>query len=168
MFQQTLMPWLIEAFADIPLLSTLFAGPPYGIGMFTAALILSIMTIPFISAITRDVFETVPPVLKEAAFGLGATKWETIREVVLPYARGGIIGAVMLGFGRALGETMAVTMVIGNAPQFKASLFALPKLAEPLRKVGLGRIQELRERIEAIPTAEQRAGTNSGARPRGK
>jgi phosphate transport system permease protein len=124
LLQQTLMPWLIEAFADIPLLSTLFAGPPYGIGMFTAALILSIMTIPFISAITRDVFETVPPVLKEAAFGLGATKWEVLWNVVLPYARGGVVGGIMLALGRALGETMAVTFVIGNAHRVPSSLFA--------------------------------------------
>jgi phosphate transport system permease protein len=122
--QQTLMPGLIATFQDIPVLSGLFAGPPYGIGIFTAALILSIMTIPFISAITRDVFETVPPVLKEAAYGLGCTTWEVLRSVVLPYARGGVVGGVMLALGRALGETMAVTFVIGNAHRIPTSLFA--------------------------------------------
>jgi phosphate transport system permease protein len=122
--QQSVMPGIIAAFSGIPILSSLFAGPPYGIGMFTAALILSIMTIPFISAITRDVFETVPPVLKEAAYGLGSTKWEVLWNVVLPYARTGVVGGVMLALGRALGETMAVTFVIGNAHRISVSLFA--------------------------------------------
>jgi phosphate transport system permease protein len=115
---------LIAIFADVPVLSSLFAGPPYGIGMFTAALILSIMTIPFISAITRDVFEAVPPVLKEAAYALGSTNWEVLWNVVLPYARSGVAGGVMLALGRALGETMAVTFVIGNAHRISTSLFA--------------------------------------------
>ena len=97
------------------MLSSLFAGPPYGIGMLTAGLILAIMVLPFITSISRDVFEAVPPVLKEAAYGLGCTTWEVVRYVVLPYTRVGVIGGVMLGLGRALGETMAVTFVIGNA-----------------------------------------------------
>lgn len=122
--QQTLQPWAIEAFDGIPVLENLFAGPPYGIGIFTAGLILAIMTLPFISAITRDVFETVPHVLKEAAYGLGATKWEVLWNVVLPYARGGVVGGIMLALGRALGETMAVTFVIGNANRITSSLFA--------------------------------------------
>jgi phosphate transport system permease protein len=122
--QQSVMPGLIATFANVPVLSNLFAGPPYGIGVFTAALILSIMTIPFISAITRDVFETVPPVLKEAAYGLGATTWEVQRNVVLPYARSGVVGGIMLALGRALGETMAVTFVIGNSHRVPTSLFA--------------------------------------------
>jgi phosphate transport system permease protein len=122
--QQTLMPALISAFENVPLLSGLFAGPPYGIGIFTAGLILAIMTLPFVAAITRDVFETVPPVLKEAAYGLGATVWEVQWKVVLPYARAGVIGGVMLALGRALGETMAVTFVIGNAHRISTSLFA--------------------------------------------
>jgi phosphate transport system permease protein len=122
--QQDVMPGIIEAFSGVPILSSLFAGPPYGIGMFTASLILSIMTIPFISAITRDVFEAVPTVLKEAAYGLGATTWEVLWNVVLPYARGGVVGGVMLALGRALGETMAVTFVIGNAHRISTSLFA--------------------------------------------
>jgi phosphate transport system permease protein len=96
-------------------LNQLFAGPPYGIGMLTAGLILAIMVLPFITSITREVFDTVPPVLKEAAYGIGCTRWEVIRRVVIPFTRVGIIGGVMLGLGRALGETMAVTFVIGNA-----------------------------------------------------
>ena len=108
----------------MPVLSTLFAGPPYGIGMLTAGLILAIMVLPFITSISRDVFEAVPPVLKEAAYGLGCTTWEVVRNVVLPYTRVGVIGGVMLGLGRALGETMAVTFVIGNAHRISASLLA--------------------------------------------
>jgi len=122
--QQSVMPWLIGTFAGVPVLSSLFAGPPYGIGILTAGLILAIMTLPFISAITRDVFEAVPPVLKEAAYGLGATTWEVLWNVVLPYARAGVVGGVMLALGRALGETMAVTFVIGNAHRIATSLLA--------------------------------------------
>jgi phosphate transport system permease protein len=120
--QQTLQPVLIDAFGSIPILSTLFAGPPYGIGMLTAGLILAIMVLPFITSISRDVFDAVPPVLKEAAYGVGCTTWEVFRSVVLPFARVGVIGGVMLGLGRALGETMAVTFVIGNAHKVSASL----------------------------------------------
>ena len=122
--QATFMPSVISTFEGVPLLSSLFAGPPYGIGIFTAGLILAIMVLPFVAAITRDVFETVPPVLKEAAYGLGATVWEVQWNVVLPYARAGVVGGVMLALGRALGETMAVTFVIGNAHRISASLFA--------------------------------------------
>jgi phosphate transport system permease protein len=122
--QQSVMPGLIAIFAPIPGLSSLFAGPPFGIGIFTAGLILGIMTLPFISAITRDVFETVPPVLKEAAYGLGATTWEVQKNVVLPYARSGVVGGIMLALGRALGETMAITFVIGNAHRIATSLLA--------------------------------------------
>ena len=122
--QQTLMPGLIATFENVPVLSGLFAGPPYGIGIFTAGLILGIMTLPFVVAITRDVFETIPPVLKEAAYGLGATIWEVQWNVVLPYARAGVMGGVMLALGRALGETMAVTFVIGNAHRIATSLLA--------------------------------------------
>jgi phosphate transport system permease protein len=123
-FQQTLQPWMIAAFAHLPFLQNLFAGPPYGIGIFTASLILSIMILPFISAVTRDVFETVPPMLKEAAYGLGCTTWEVMWRVVLPFARAGVVGGAMLALGRALGETMAVTFVIGNAHHIQGSLFA--------------------------------------------
>jgi phosphate transport system permease protein len=122
--QKTLQPFLIGVFGSIPLLSSLFAGPPYGIGVLTASLILAIMVLPFITSISRDVFDAVPPVLKEAAYGLGCTKWEVWRNVVLPYTRVGVIGGVMLGLGRALGETMAVTFVIGNAHRISASILA--------------------------------------------
>jgi phosphate transport system permease protein len=122
--QQTLQPLLIRTFEDVPIVSGLFAGPPYGIGVLTAAIILSIMVLPFITSVTRDVFETVPPMLKESAYGLGCTTWEVVRHVVIPYTRTGIVGAVMLGLGRALGETMAVTFVIGNAHKIAASLLA--------------------------------------------
>jgi len=115
---------LIGLFGNIPVLSSLFAGPPYGIGVLTSALILAIMVLPFITSISRDVFEAVPPVLKEAAYGIGCTTWEVFRKVVLPYTRVGVIGGVMLGLGRALGETMAVTFVIGNAHKVSASLLA--------------------------------------------
>jgi len=122
--QQTLQPFLINTFGQLPILSSLFAGPPYGIGVLTASLILAIMVIPFVTSISRDVFEAVPPVLKEAAYGIGCTTWEVVRNVVIPYTRVGVIGGVMLGLGRALGETMAVTFVIGNAHRVSASLLA--------------------------------------------
>ena len=122
--QRTLQPALIDFFGQVPLLNSLFAGPPYGIGMLTAGLILAIMVLPFITSISRDVFEAVPPVLKEAAYGLGCTTWEVVRNVVVPYARVGVIGGVMLGLGRALGETMAVTFVIGNAHRVSSSILA--------------------------------------------
>ena len=122
--QQTLQPFLIDVFGYIPGLSLLFAGPPYGIGILTAGLILAIMVLPFITSISREVFEAVPPVLKEAAYGLGSTTWEVARYVVLPYTRVGVIGGVMLGLGRALGETMAVTFVIGNAHRIAGSIMA--------------------------------------------
>jgi phosphate transport system permease protein len=122
--QETLQPFLITVFGPIPVLNALFAGPPYGIGMLTAGLILTIMVLPFVTAISRDVFDAVPPVLKEAAYGIGCTTWEVVRYVVLPYTRVGVIGGVMLGLGRALGETMAVTFVIGNAHKVSASLLA--------------------------------------------
>ena len=122
--QEYVQPFLIALFGPVPLLSDLFAGPPYGIGILTAGLILAIMVLPFITSISRDVFEAVPSVLKEAAYGLGCTTWEVVRFVVLPYARVGVIGGIMLGLGRALGETMAVTFVIGNAHRISGSILA--------------------------------------------
>ena len=124
LFQTTLQPVLIRLCAGIPVLESLFGGAPYGIGLFTAALILSVMILPFISAVTRDVFETVPPILKEAAYGVGCTTWEVMWRVVLPFSRAGVVGGAMLALGRALGETMAVTFVIGNAHFIHASLFS--------------------------------------------
>ena len=120
--QKYVQPLLIDTFENVPLLSSLFEGPPYGIGMLTAGFILAIMVLPFVTAISRDVFDAVPPVLKEATYGLGCTKWEVFKNVVLPYTRVGVIGGVMLGLGRALGETMAVTFVIGNAHKVTASI----------------------------------------------
>lgn len=123
-FQQNVEPWIIEAFGNIPYLQNLFEGPPYGIGTFTASLILAVMILPFISAVTRDVFETVPPMQKEAAYGVGCTTWEVMWRIVLPFSRAGVVGGAMLALGRALGETMAVTFVIGNAHHINASLLA--------------------------------------------
>jgi len=122
--QATLEPFLINTLGNVPGIAPLFAGPPYGIGMLTSGLILAIMVLPFVTSITRDVFEAVPGVLKEAAYGLGCTTWEVVRNVTLPYARVGVIGGVMLALGRALGETMAVTFVIGNAHRISASILA--------------------------------------------
>ncbi|MFZ1907911.1 MAG: phosphate ABC transporter permease subunit PstC [Burkholderiales bacterium] len=122
--QTYVQPLLVKLFGDIPLIGALFSGPPLGIGMMTSGLILSIMVIPFIAAVMRDVFELVPAMLKESAYGLGATTWEVVFRVVLPYTKVGVVGGVMLGLGRALGETMAVTFVIGNAHRLSASLLA--------------------------------------------
>lgn len=115
LLQAYVQPALIGTFENVPMLNNLFAGPPYGIGVLTAALILSIMVLPFITSITRDVFETVPAMLKESAYGLGCTTWEVVRYIVLPYSRTGIIGGIMLGLGRALGETLAIAMVLSPA-----------------------------------------------------
>ncbi|MDQ1079364.1 phosphate transport system permease protein [Pseudoroseomonas cervicalis] len=120
---QTVQPFVIDTLGELPFIGFLFAGPPFGTGIFTAALILAIMVLPFIAATMRDVFETVPPVYKESAYGLGCTQWEVVRSVVLPYTRISVVGGIMLGLGRALGETMAVTFVIGNANRISTSLF---------------------------------------------
>lgn len=115
-------PWLNDHVGPLPILGPLFSGPPIGIGMLTAGIILGIMTIPFISSVMRDVFQAVPSALRESAFALGATPWEVVRKVTIPYTRSAVIGAVFLGLGRALGETMAVTFVMGNAHDFSRSL----------------------------------------------
>ncbi len=120
--QQYIEPAIIDTFGQIPGIGALFAGPPLGIGILTAGFILAIMVLPFISSIMRDVFETVPPMLKESAYGLGATRTEVVLRIVLPFTRIGVIGGIMLGLGRALGETMAVTFVIGNAHSISASI----------------------------------------------
>jgi phosphate transport system permease protein len=116
-------PWVTDHLGGWPLVGGLFQGPPLGIGMFTAGIILAIMVIPFISSVMRDVFETVPAILKESTYAVGATTWEVMSRIVLPYARVGVAGGIMLGLGRALGETMAVTFVIGNAHELNTSLF---------------------------------------------
>ena len=123
-FQLHVQEPVANAVADVPVLGTLFGGNTYGIGIFTAGLILSIMVLPFIAAVTRDVLETVPSVLKEASYGLGATSWEVMWKVCLPFCQTGVVGGAMLALGRALGETMAVTFVIGNAHKIDPSLFA--------------------------------------------
>ena len=123
-FASTAQPWLIDLFANVPILSTVFAGPPYGIGVFTASLILAIMVLPFIASVSRDVFESVPTALKESAYAMGCTKAEVVGRVVLPFASSGVVGGAMLALGRALGETMAVTFVIGNAQRISPSFFA--------------------------------------------
>lgn len=122
-FAITLQPWLQDTLGQVPGIGFLFEGAFMGIGMLTAGIILAIMVIPFIAAVMRDVFDVVPSMLKESAYALGATTWEVIWNVVLPYTRTGVVGGIMLGLGRALGETMAVTFVIGNAHQLHASLF---------------------------------------------
>jgi len=116
-------PWAIDTIGEMPLVGFLFAGPPFGTGILTAALILAVMVIPFIAATMRDVFETVPAIYKESAYGLGCTTWEVMRSVVIPYTRASVVGGIMLGLGRALGETMAVTFVIGNTNRIATSLF---------------------------------------------
>jgi len=120
--QQNIQPSLIASLGQVPGFGALFAGPPLGIGVLTAGFILAIMVLPFISSIMRDVFETVPAILKESAYGLGATRSEVVRQIVLPYTRIGVVGGIMLGLGRALGETMAVTFVIGNAHRISVSI----------------------------------------------
>ncbi len=117
-------PWVGDTLGDVPGIGLLFSGAPYGTGILTAALILAVMIIPFITAIMRDVFLAVPPMFKESAYGVGCTRWEVMRSIVLPHTRASVVGGIMLGLGRALGETMAVTFVIGNANRFSPSLFA--------------------------------------------
>ncbi len=123
-FGDYIQPALNKTLGQLPVIGQLFKGPMMGIGILTAGLILAVMIIPFIASVMRDVFEVVPAVLKESAYGLGCTKWEVMRKVVLPYTKTGVVGGVMLGLGRALGETMAVTFVIGNAHALSWSLFA--------------------------------------------
>jgi phosphate transport system permease protein len=122
--QRHVQPWLIAHVGSLPALGRLFQGPPFGIGVLSAGLVLAIMVLPFVAAVMRDVFETVPDVLKESGYALGATTWEVIWQVVVPYSRVGMVGGIMLGLGRALGETMAVTFVVGNAHRVSASLLA--------------------------------------------
>jgi phosphate transport system permease protein len=122
--QHSIQPWLIEHLGPLPGIGALFQGPPFGIGLLTAGLVLAIMILPFITSVMREVFRMAPASLKEAAYGLGATQWNVVWDVVLPWSRTGVIGGIMLGLGRALGETMAVTFVIGNAHRISASLLA--------------------------------------------
>lgn len=120
---RTVQPFVIDLLGDLPVVGLLFQGPPFGTGIFTASLILAVMVIPFIAATMRDVFATVPAVYRESAYGLGCTTWEVMRNIVVPYSRASMVGGIMLGLGRALGETMAVTFVIGNTNRISTSLF---------------------------------------------
>lgn len=122
LFADHVEPWLNDNIGTWPFIGPFFSGPPMGIGMLTAGIILAIMVIPFIASVMRDVFDVVPTMLKESAYGLGATTWEVMMKVVLPYTKIGVVGGIMLGLGRALGETMAVTFVIGNAHELNQSL----------------------------------------------
>jgi phosphate transport system permease protein len=122
--QRSVQPWLIDHLGEVPGIGWLFQGPPYGIGLLTAGIVLAIMVLPFITAVMREVFQMTPVSLKEAAYGVGATQWEVVWDVVLPWSRPGVIGGIMLGLGRALGETMAVTFVVGNAHRISGSLIA--------------------------------------------
>jgi len=133
-------PFIIDHLGFIPL----FDGAPLGIGMLPAGFILAIMIIPFISSVSRDVFQMVPPILKESGYGVGATKWEVIRKVVLPYTRSGIVGAVILGLGRALGETMAVTFLIGNSQNISISLL------DPATSISATLANEFTEAVEQV------------------
>jgi phosphate transport system permease protein len=146
-FGDYMQPVLTKVFGDLWILGPLFQGAPNGIGVLSAGIILSVMVIPFIASVMRDVFEIVPPVLKESAYGLGATTWEVVWNVVLPYTRVGVIGGIMLGLGRALGETMAVTFVIGNAYRISASLF------QPGNSIASALANEFNEAAEPVHRA---------------
>jgi len=122
LFADHVEPWLNDHVGTMPYIGPFFSGPPMGIGMLAAGIILAIMVIPFIASVMRDVFEVVPTLLKESAYGLGATTWEVMWKVVLPYTKIGVVGGIMLGLGRALGETMAITFVIGNSHELSKSL----------------------------------------------
>jgi phosphate transport system permease protein len=122
--QTVVQPALINSIGKVPLIGILFGGAPYGIGLLTAGIILAIMVLPFITSITRDVFLTVPTLLRESAYGMGLTTWEVVKSIIIPYSRVGLVGGIMLGLGRALGETMAVTFVIGNSHRISPSLLA--------------------------------------------
>ncbi|HEX8611475.1 MAG TPA: phosphate ABC transporter permease subunit PstC [Telluria sp.] len=124
LFSEYVQPFLKSTLGQLPIIGQLFSGPMMGFSILAAGLVLAIMIIPFIASVIRDVFEIVPAVLKESAYGLGCTKWEVVRKIVLPYTKTGVVGGVMLGLGRALGETMAVTFVIGNANNLSWSIFS--------------------------------------------
>jgi phosphate transport system permease protein len=146
-FADYVQPLLHRLLGDIWVIGPLFQGAPNGLGVLTAGVILAVMVIPFIASVMRDVFEVVPPVLKESAYGLGCTTWEVVRNVVLPFTRIGVIGGIMLGLGRALGETMAVTFVIGNAYRIRASLF------EPGNSIASALANEFNEAADPVHRA---------------
>ncbi|MBS0320302.1 MAG: phosphate ABC transporter permease subunit PstC [Proteobacteria bacterium] len=146
-FGDHVQPLLTSTIGRLPVIGAIFQGPPSGIGLATAGIILSVMVIPFIASVMRDVFEVVPTVLKESAYGLGATTWEVVWNVVLPYTKVGVIGGIMLGLGRALGETMAVTFVIGNAYKISAALF------EPGNSIASALANEFNEAADPVHRA---------------
>jgi len=146
-FADYVQPLLTRVLGDVWLLGPLFRGAPNGIGILSAGIILSVMVIPFISSVMRDVFEIVPPVLKESAYGIGCTTWEVVWNIVLPYTKVGVIGGIMLGLGRALGETMAVTFVIGNAYRISPSLF------EPGNSIASALANEFNEAADPVHRA---------------
>ena len=143
-FADHIQPWFLDNLGPLPVIGFLFKGAPQGIGVLTAGIILSVMIIPFMASVMRDVFELVPPLLKESAYGLGATTWEVMRHVVLPFTKVGVVGGILLGLGRALGETMAVTFVIGNAHRLNFSLFA------PGNSIASALANEFTEAVEDI------------------
>jgi phosphate transport system permease protein len=147
LFADSVEPWISKHIGTLPLIGGLFSGPPMGIGMLTAGVILAIMVIPFIASVMRDVFDVVPSMLKESAYGLGATTWEVMWKVVLPYTKIGVVGGIMLGLGRALGETMAVTFVIGNAHDFNKSLLM------PGNSISSALANEFNEAVGALYTS---------------
>ncbi len=147
-FGEHVQPWIAKTIGSLPVIGSLFSGPALGIGILAAGIILAIMIIPFITSVMRDVFELVPPMLKESCYGLGGTTWEVVWRVVLPYTRVGVIGGVMLGLGRALGETMAVTFVIGNA-----SLLANFSLFMPGNSITSALANEFAEATPGLYTA---------------
>ena len=147
LFGDHVEPWINNHIGSLPFLGPFFSGPPMGIGMLTAGIILAIMVIPFIASVMRDVFDVVPAMLKESAYGLGSTTWEVMWNVVLPYTRIGVVGGIMLGLGRALGETMAVTFVIGNANQLNKSLLM------PGNSIASALANEFNEAVGALYTS---------------
>jgi phosphate transport system permease protein len=147
LFGDYVQPLLQKIFGNLWILGPLFKGAPNGIGMLSAGIILSVMVIPFISSVMRDVFEIVPPVLKESAYAIGCTTWEVVRNVVLPYTKVGVIGGIMLGLGRALGETMAVTFIIGNAYRISSSLY------EPGNSIASALANEFNEAADPVHRA---------------
>src|SRR6266404_788208 len=147
LFGDYVQPLLQKIFGNLWILGPLFKGAPNGIGMLSAGIILSVMVIPFISSVMRDVFEIVPPVLKESAYAIGCTTWEVVHNVVLPYTKVGVIGGIMLGLGRALGETMAVTFIIGNAYRISSSLY------EPGNSIASALANEFNEAADPVHRA---------------
>jgi phosphate transport system permease protein len=137
-----------QAFGNVPILKMFISGPPVGIGILSAGIILAIMIIPFIASVMRDVFEVTPPLLKESAYGLGSTTWEVVSQVVLPYTKAGVVGGIMLGLGRALGETMAVTFVIGNT-----NLLSSLSLFEPANSITSALANEFAEASDGMHKA---------------